>query len=90
MVIVASNACNSLDEREQMFMADGLKVISTYRFSPESQQVLREAAQAEVACITNTDEVNYDKRLAELFADNLRRYRAGEPLRNRYDPARGY
>jgi phosphoglycerate dehydrogenase-like enzyme len=34
--------------------------------------------------------VNYDKRLAELFADNLRHYRAGEPLRNRYDPARGY
>jgi len=34
--------------------------------------------------------VHYDKRLAALFADNLRRYRAGEPLRNRYDAARGY
>lgn len=34
--------------------------------------------------------VHYDKRLRALFADNLRRYRAGEPLRNRYDPARGY
>jgi len=34
--------------------------------------------------------VHYDKRLAALFADNLRRYRAGEPLRNRYDPVRGY
>jgi phosphoglycerate dehydrogenase-like enzyme len=34
--------------------------------------------------------VNYDQRLTELFADNLRRYRADEPLRNRYDPARGY
>ena len=33
---------------------------------------------------------NYDKRLAALFADNLRRYRAGQPLTNRYDPARGY
>ena len=32
----------------------------------------------------------YDKRLTELFADNLRRYRAGEALKNRYDPARGY
>ncbi len=32
----------------------------------------------------------YDKRLSALFADNLRRYRAGEPLRNRYDAARGY
>ncbi|GCE25812.1 hydroxyacid dehydrogenase [Dictyobacter alpinus] len=36
------------------------------------------------------DSVHYDQRLADLFADNLRRYRAGEPLRNRYDPARGY
>ncbi len=34
--------------------------------------------------------VHYDKRLAVLFADNLRRYRAGEPLCNRYDAARGY
>jgi phosphoglycerate dehydrogenase-like enzyme len=34
--------------------------------------------------------VHYDKRLATLFADNLRRYGAGEPLRNRYDPVRGY
>ncbi|QBD79769.1 D-2-hydroxyacid dehydrogenase [Ktedonosporobacter rubrisoli] len=34
--------------------------------------------------------VHYNKRLTELFADNLRRYRAGEPLRNLYDPIRGY
>jgi phosphoglycerate dehydrogenase-like enzyme len=34
--------------------------------------------------------VHYDKRLTSLFADNLRRYRAGEPLLNRYDPERGY
>ncbi|HEY0754976.1 MAG TPA: D-2-hydroxyacid dehydrogenase [Ktedonobacteraceae bacterium] len=34
--------------------------------------------------------VHYEKRLAELFADNLRRYRAGEPLTHRFDPARGY
>lgn len=34
--------------------------------------------------------VHYEKRLAELFADNLRRYRAGEPLLNRFDPERGY
>ncbi len=34
--------------------------------------------------------VHYDQRLAALFADNLRRYRAGEPLLNRYDPAREY
>jgi len=34
--------------------------------------------------------VHYDKRLTSLFANNLRRYRAGEPLLNRYDPERGY
>jgi phosphoglycerate dehydrogenase-like enzyme len=34
--------------------------------------------------------VRYGERLAALFADNLRRYRAGEPLRNRYDAQRGY
>lgn len=32
----------------------------------------------------------YDARLADLFADNLRRYRAGQPLHNLYDPQRGY
>jgi phosphoglycerate dehydrogenase-like enzyme len=33
---------------------------------------------------------NYDKRLTTLFAENLRRYRAGQPLLNQYDPQRGY
>jgi len=33
---------------------------------------------------------NYDQRLTALFAENLRRYRAGEPLLNRYDSTRGY
>jgi len=34
--------------------------------------------------------VHYDRRLTALFADNLRRYRAGQPLKNQYDPGRGY
>jgi phosphoglycerate dehydrogenase-like enzyme len=34
--------------------------------------------------------VHYDKRLSALFADNLRRYRAGQTLHNLYDPVRGY
>ncbi len=34
--------------------------------------------------------VRYDERLTALFAENLRRLRVGEPLRNLYDPARGY
>jgi phosphoglycerate dehydrogenase-like enzyme len=36
------------------------------------------------------ESVHYDQRLATLFVKNLRRYRAGQPLQNRYDPARGY
>jgi phosphoglycerate dehydrogenase-like enzyme len=34
--------------------------------------------------------VQYDQRLAELFAENLRCYRSGQPLRNCYDSVRGY
>jgi len=34
--------------------------------------------------------VHYERRLAELFAENLRRYRAKEPLNNLFDPTRGY
>ncbi len=33
---------------------------------------------------------HYDDRASDLFAENLRRYLAGEPLLNRFDPARGY
>jgi len=31
-----------------------------------------------------------NEELTDLFIDNLGRFLAGEPLRNRYDPARGY
>lgn len=36
------------------------------------------------------ESVHYQQRLAKLFADNLRRYRSGQPLHNQFDPARGY
>jgi phosphoglycerate dehydrogenase-like enzyme len=32
----------------------------------------------------------YDERALELFAENLRRYLAGEPLLNLVDKAAGY
>ena len=32
----------------------------------------------------------YNKRAVAIFTDNLRRYIAGQPLRNVVDPARGY
>jgi phosphoglycerate dehydrogenase-like enzyme len=31
-----------------------------------------------------------NERLVDLFCENLRRYLAGQPLRNVFDPARGY
>lgn len=34
--------------------------------------------------------VKYDERLTDLFSDNLRRFRSGEALLNRYEPTRGY
>jgi phosphoglycerate dehydrogenase-like enzyme len=33
---------------------------------------------------------HYNERLADLFAENLRRYRAGQPLLNQYDAEKGY
>jgi hypothetical protein len=33
---------------------------------------------------------HYDERATALFAQNLRRYLAGEPLLNLVDKARGY
>ena len=32
----------------------------------------------------------YYERTAALFADNLDRFLSGQPLDNRFDPARGY
>jgi phosphoglycerate dehydrogenase-like enzyme len=93
-------------------------LISAFQFSSTSQQILREAAQTEVVCITCTEEfrtrlhdedsplytmqnvivtphisglsAHYDQRLTALFADNVRRYRSPQSLRNRYAPERGY
>lgn len=44
-----------------------LKVVSTYRFTPTSQQLLREAASAEVLCVTNQDEFNAQLPEAEVL-----------------------
>src|SRR5579863_2081266 len=47
-------------------MADGLKVISTFRFSSASQTMLREAVKAEVLCISRTDDFLARLREAEI------------------------
>src|SRR5437588_10959454 len=48
-------------------MTDGLKVISTFQFSPTSQEVLRAAANTEVACITRADELLSRLQEAEII-----------------------
>src|SRR5260370_38323968 len=40
-----------------MFVATDLKVVSTYRFTPTSQKMLREAAGSEVICVTSQEEL---------------------------------
>ena len=36
------------------------------------------------------DLVEYVPRCLDIFFENMRRYLAGRPLRNRVEPARGY
>src|SRR5213080_1681447 len=47
-------------------MTDGLKVVSTYQFSPESQKVLREAANADVMCIARAEEFQTHLQQADV------------------------
>jgi phosphoglycerate dehydrogenase-like enzyme len=39
---------------------------------------------------TSGNSTHYLERAVEIFCDNLRRYRAGQPLRNVVDKALGY
>src|SRR5579859_6360008 len=48
-------------------MTEGLKVISAFQFSQASQEVLREAAQAEVYCVANDDEFLARLQEAEIL-----------------------
>src|ERR1700730_16658747 len=48
-------------------MSDGLKVLSTFPFSTESQKMLGEAAGGEVLCTTNADEILSRLREAEVL-----------------------
>src|SRR5207302_609177 len=44
--------------RSFLTVSSSLKVVSTFHFSPASQQVLREAAaSSDVTCVTNADEL---------------------------------
>ena len=47
-------------------MTDGLKVVSTFQFSPESQEMLRRAADADVLCLGRAEEFLQSLREAEI------------------------
>ncbi|GHO92423.1 hydroxyacid dehydrogenase [Reticulibacter mediterranei] len=48
-------------------MAEGLKVLSTFPFSLNSQMALRQAAQADVVCVTSSDELRDRLRETEIL-----------------------
>src|SRR5581483_6967556 len=48
-------------------MAEGLKVLSAFPFSPASQDLLRQAAHADFLCVTSTDELRSRLGEAEIL-----------------------
>src|SRR5205085_12123673 len=51
-------------------MTDGLKVVSSYQFSLESQKVLREAANADGECIAHAEEFQARLQQAAVVCAN--------------------
>ncbi len=51
-------------------MAEGLKVLSTFPFSLNSQMALRQAAQADVVCVTSSDELRDRLRETEIICSD--------------------
>jgi phosphoglycerate dehydrogenase-like enzyme len=74
--------------KEEWIMGAGLDVTEEEPLPPDSP--LYSMPNVILTPHISGNSVHYEERLAGLFADNLRRFRAAEPLRNRYDPARGY
>src|SRR5947208_14185004 len=48
-------------------MAEGFKVLSTFPFSPASQEALRQAARADVLCVTSADALRESLQEAEIL-----------------------
>src|SRR5579883_3289613 len=51
-------------------MTANLKVISTYQFSPTSQEMISAAARAQLLCIANAEEFQARLREAEIICSN--------------------
>ena len=74
--------------KEEWIMGAGLDVTEEEPLPPDSP--LYSMPNVILTPHISGHSTHYEERLAELFADNIRRFRAGEALHNRYDPARGY
>ena len=74
--------------KEEWIMGAGLDVAAEEPLPPDSP--LYSMPNVILTPHISGHSVHYEERLAGLFADNIRRFRAGEALHNRYDPARGY
>jgi len=74
--------------REQWIAGAGLDVTAEEPLPAESP--LYSMSNVILTPHISGESVYYEQRLAVLFADNLRRYRSGQPLHNQFDPTRGY
>nr|HET6904518.1 D-2-hydroxyacid dehydrogenase [Ktedonobacteraceae bacterium] len=74
--------------REQWIAGAGLDVVEEEPLAADSP--LFSLPNVILTPHISGESVHYGERLTALFADNLQRYRTGQPLRNRYDPQRGY
>ncbi|MGH2544718.1 MAG: D-2-hydroxyacid dehydrogenase [Ardenticatenaceae bacterium] len=74
--------------REGWIAGAGLDVFETEPLPAESP--LWEMDNVIITCHYGGATPHYNERAMEIFLDNLRRFRAGEPLRNVVDKGRGY
>jgi phosphoglycerate dehydrogenase-like enzyme len=74
--------------REQWIAGAGLDVASQEPLPAESP--LYDLPNVILTPHVSGGHERYAERLGKIFTDNLRRYRAGQPLRNRVDVQRGY
>ena len=74
--------------KEEWIMGVGLDVTEEEPLPPDSP--LYSMPNVILTPHISGHSVHYEERLAGLFAGNIRHFRAGEALHNRYDPARGY
>ena len=74
--------------REQWIAGAGLDVVEEEPLAAESP--LFTLPNVILTPHISGESIYYDKRLTLLFAENLQRYRSGQPLRNQYHSERGY